>query len=102
MVITRDGEELDEWDNPVTTEVWRGKCRYQQGVQAYLGISVRNSVVFIDGDIAAREYDRVTVTLTNGRVVSGVAQTVKNVKLPLTGARQTRIEVKQAMEESGE
>lgn len=98
VIITRDGVEVDEYDNPVTTEVWSGKGRYQQGGQVYTGFLVRNSVLFLPEDVAVEENDKAIVTLTNGRKISGVVGTVKNVRLPLTYERQTRMELKQVMD----
>ena len=97
-IITRDGVEVDEYDNPVTTEVWSGKGRYQQRGQVYSGFLVRNSVLFLPEDVAVEENDKAIVTLTNGRRISGVVGTVKNVRLPLTYERQTRMELKQVMD----
>lgn len=98
VIITRDGVEVDEYDNPITTEVWNGKGRYQQGGQVYTGFLVRNSVLSLPEDVAVEENDKAIVTLTNGRKISGVVGTVKNVRLPLTYERQTRMELKQVMD----
>ena len=98
VIITRDGVEIDKNDNPITTEVWSGKGRYQQGGQVYSGFLVRNSVLFLPEDVAVEENDKVIVTLTDGRRISGVVGTVKNVRLPLTYERQTRMELKQVMD----
>lgn len=98
VTITRDGVEVDEYDNPITTEVWNGKGRYQQGGQVYTGFLVRNSVLFLPEDVAVEENDKAIVTLTNGRKISGVVGTVKNVRLPLTYERQTRMELNQVMD----
>lgn len=98
VIITRDGVKVDEYDNPITTDVWSGKGRYQQGGQVYSGFLVRNSALFLPEDVAVEENDKAIVTLTNGRKISGVVGTVKNVRLPLTYERQTRMELKQVMD----
>lgn len=107
--IRRDSGEYDEWDNPVETEVYSGKCRYQQGVQAYYGISQRNSVIFLQGTVLLSENDVVSVTLASSGVEwSGKVVTVRHIEMPLTHAKVTRIEIihdteetKQSTEENG-
>ncbi len=97
-IITRDNGKFDEYDQPITEQVYSGRCRYQQGVQAYMGISQRNSVVFLDGDVRVSENDVCAITQSNGVRRKGVVKTVRNVKLPLTGKRTTRIELTQDTE----
>lgn len=98
VIITRGDGEPNEFDQIVPSEVWSGKGRYQQGGQVYTGFLVRNSVLFLPEDVAVEENDKAIVTLTNGRKISGVVGTVKNVRLPLTYERQTRMELKQVMD----
>lgn len=101
-VITRDGGsvEVDEFDNPINVEqIYDGKCRYQQGVQAYMGISVRNSVVFIPKQLKVEENDIVNVEVKDDAVkVQGVVTNPRYVELPLTGEKVTRIELSQVKE----
>lgn len=96
-IISRESG-YDEYDQPISDFVYSGACRYQQGVQAYMGISQRNSVVFIKGDVRVLENDICTVKLSNGIERKGVVKTVRNVKLPLSGSRTTRIELAQDTE----
>lgn len=98
VTITRDLGEVDEYDNLVETEVWSGKCRYQQGGQVYTGFLVRNSVLFLPDDVAVSENDKAMITLTNGRKLSGVVGTITNIEMPLTHERQTRCELRQVMD----
>lgn len=93
--ITRDSGEVDEYDNLVTTDVWSGKGRYQQGGQVYSGFLVRNSVLFLPEDVAVEENDRAVIVLANGRTLGGIAGTITNVRMPLTYELCTRIELKQ-------
>lgn len=101
-VITRDGGsiEVDEFDNPVNVkEIYNGKCRYQQGVQAYMGISVRNSIVFIPKQLKVEENDIVNVGVKDNAVkVRGVVINPRYIELPLTGEKATRIELSQVKE----
>lgn len=92
--VLRDSGTYDEWDNPIQEEVFKSKCRYQQGVQAYMGISQRNSVLFLKGVAYLDENDSVTVELaSSGRKRSGVVKTVRDIELPITHEKCTRIEI---------
>lgn len=91
--VRRDSGEYDEWDNAITEEVYSGKCRYQQGVQSEWTTAQRNSVLFLDGDVRLSENDTVSVTLSNGVERSGTVKTVRNIEMPLTHKRMTRIEI---------
>lgn len=101
-VITRDGGsvEVDEFDNPINVkQIYEGKCRYQQGVQAFMGISVRNSVVFIPKQLKVEENDFVDVDVKDDAVkMRGVVTNPRYVELPLTGEKVTRIELSQVKE----
>lgn len=99
VIITRYGVEVDRYDKPLTTKVWSGKGRYQEGVPVYSGILTTNSVLFLPEDVPVEDNDKATVTLHNGRVVAGVVSGVRNVRLPLTGALCTRMVLKQTMDE---
>ena len=101
--VFRDNGEYDEWSIPLKREqIYSGKCRYQQGVQAYMGISQRNSVLFLDGDVRLSENDSIEVVLSNGVERGGVVKTVRNVEMPLTHKRLTRIEIIQDTESKEE
>ena len=103
-IVTREsgGLEVDIFDNPVNIEeVFQGRCRYQEGVQAYLGTSIRNSVVFIYKHVKVFENDRFEIE-TEMIHKQGIAKTVRYIKFPLTGEQHTRIEliqVKDVVEE---
>lgn len=101
-VITRDsgGVKVDEFDNPINVkEIYNDKCRYQQGVQAYMGISVRNSLVFIPNRVKVEENDIVVVYVKEDAVkMQGVVTNPRYVELPLTGEKVTRIELSQVKE----
>lgn len=98
-VITRDNgsKDVDEYDNPLNIkQVYEGKCRYQQGVQAYMGISTRNSVVFIPNQVKVIENDIVEVEVKDDAAkVRGIVTNPRYVELPLTSEKVTRIELTQ-------
>lgn len=94
-IITREsgGLEVDQYDNPINiAEIDKGRCRYQEGVQAYLGTSIRNSVVYIYKHVKVYENDifEIETDMIHKR---GLAKTVKYIKLPITGEQHTRIEL---------
>lgn len=84
---------INEYEEEELTSVYEGKCRYQQGVQTYQGISQRNSVVFIPSDEKIKEGYVASVTESNGIVHEGRVKTVRHIKMPLTYERQTRVEL---------
>lgn len=98
-LITRDNgsREVDEYDNPINIEkIYEGKCRYQQGVQAYMGISTRNSVVFIPNQEKIMENDIIEVEVKDDATkVCGIVINPRYVELPLTSEKVTRIELTQ-------
>lgn len=83
-----------EHDEEITKEVYNDRCNYQQGVQAYQGYSQRNSLVVLPGDFRIRENDLAIVTQSNGVRKECQVKTVRNIKLPITGERRTRLEMK--------
>ena len=83
----------DEEGGETTREVFTGPCNYQQGVQTYQGISQRNSLVTLKGDVRIRQNDLAIVTESNGVRHECQVKTVRNVKLPLVGTRYTRLEM---------
>lgn len=98
-LITRDSGERDEWDislNPI--EVYSGKCRYQQGVQAVIGTSQRMSLVFIYRIVAVKENDIIRITLEDGTIKEGIVKTVKKIKMPLSRLCFIRLEVEHDVE----
>lgn len=90
--VTRETGEVDQYDNLIAEEVYKGQCRYQEGVQAYLGTSIRNSVVFIYKHVKVFENDKFEIT-TEMVHKRGIAKTVRYVKFPLTGEQLTRVEL---------
>lgn len=103
-IITREsgGFEVDEWDNPINVkEIFKGRCRYQEGMQAFLGTSIRNCVVYIYKNVKTMENDvfEITTDMIHKR---GIARTVRHIEMPLTGIRHTRIELNQVQDIVGD
>lgn len=92
-IVTRESGEYDKQDNPIMLDdIFKGRCRYQEGVQAYLGTSIRNSVVFIYQHTKVYENDifEIKTEMIHKR---GIAKTVRYIKFPITGEPCTRIEL---------
>ncbi len=91
-VISR-ADGYDEDGGEALKEVYSDRCSYQQGVQTYREWRQRNSVVILPGDVRIRENDLAIVTQGNGVRKECRVKTVRNVKMPITGERFTRLEM---------
>lgn len=92
-IVTRESGEYDAQDNPIITDaIFKGRCRYQEGVQAYLGTSIRNSVAFIYSHVKVFENDIFEIK-TDMIHKQGIAKTVRYIKFPITGEPVTRVEL---------
>lgn len=91
-VISR-ADGYDENGGEVFKEVYNDKCNYQQGVQTYREWSQHNSVVVLPGDVRIHVNDVAIVTEENGVKHECKVNNVRNVKLPITGERFTRLEM---------
>lgn len=91
-IVTRESGDVDQYDNMLSEDVYRGRCRYQQGVQAYLGTSIRNSTVYIYKHVKVYENDIFEIE-TEMIHKTGIAKTVRYIKFPLTGEQHTRVEL---------
>lgn len=100
LLVERSTDQKDEWGNMIAERVYEGKGRYQQGGQVYTGFLVRNSVLFLPVDVALKENDEIHITLTNNRRIRGIIGTIRNIEMPLTYDRFTRMELKQVQDEA--
>ena len=96
--VERATDIKDEWGKETTEVVYEGKGRYQQGGQVYSGLLITNSVLFVPSDVFLKEDDVVFVTIHNGRVKRGIVGTIRYIEMPITGARYTRMEMKQVQD----
>lgn len=100
--VERATDEKDDWGNVKTELVYEGKGRYQQGGQVYSGLLITNSILFFPKDLFLKENDVVFVTLHNGRVKRGVIGNPRYIKMPITGDRYSRFELKQVQDHDGD
>lgn len=92
------GEKDPDNGELITEVVYNGKGRYQQGGQVYTGILITNSVLFLLGDVFLKENDIVFVTLHNDVKKRAIVGTPKYIKMPITGDRYSRFELKQVQD----
>lgn len=97
-VITRSTGEYDEWDNPLTEEIYNGVCDFQPGGQQAGAIMTYTDKVYIKGVILARSNDLIDVTPQMGIGRKGIIEYVNFLLLDLTGDCETEISIKQSTE----
>lgn len=100
-LITRSTGECDEWDNPLTEEIYDGVCDFQPGGQTSLSIISHNDVVYLPKAVMVMENDNIAVTTQLGRKREGVVKLANDLGLDLTGDWITEIEIKQSTEKNG-
>ncbi len=96
--ITRSTGEYDEWDNPLTEEIYNGVCDFQPGGQTSLSIISHNDVVYLPKAVMVEENDKISVTTQLGRKREGIVKLTNDLGLDLTGDWVTEIEIKQSTE----
>lgn len=99
-VIKRNSGEYDEYDNPLQDVVYSGECCYQEGGYSNAQrMFVRNPILFLPEVSALVDAnDDVEVITKFGRVLTAVVARPREVELPITRQRGTRLELKQATE----
>lgn len=97
-VITRSTGEYDEWDNPLTEEIYNDPCDFQPGGQTALSIISHNDVVYLPKHVMVLENDTIVVTTQLGRKREGVVKLANDLGLDLTGDWGTEIEIKNSTE----
>ena len=98
VTITRDGVEVDEYDNLVREEIYSGVCDFQPGGQTSLSIVTHNDVVYLPKAVMVQENDSISVETALGRKREGIVKLANDLGLDLTGEYVTEIEIKQSVE----
>lgn len=101
-IISRPTGEKDEWDNPVNSTIYAGKCLYAEGETGYSrSIITRTPTVYLpSNDVLVNINDAISITTEQGRTIESVAEIVRDINLPWrAGIKCTRIELKQAQGE---
>lgn len=92
--------EYDEYDNPIQEVVYEGECCYQEGGYSNAQrMFVRNPILFLpEVSVLVNANDDVEVTTKFGRKLVAVVARPREVEMPITRQRVTRLELKQATE----
>jgi hypothetical protein len=98
--IKRVGDGYDEYDNPIQEVIYSGKCCYQEGGYSNAQrMFVRNPILFLpEVSVLVDANDDVEVTTKFGRKLTAVVARPREIELPITRDRITRVELKQATE----
>lgn len=99
-IIKRNSNEYDEHDNPLQEIVYEGMCCYQEnGHSNAQGMFVRNSILFLlETSILIDTNDIVEITTKFGRKLNAVVAKPRDIELPFSRDKVTRLELKQAVE----
>ena len=96
--ITRATHEVDEWDNPIVTEIYNDRCDFQPGGQTALSIITHNDVVYLPEKVMVLENDIIVVDTQYGRRREGIVKLANDLGLDILGDCITEIEIKQSTE----
>ena len=99
-VIKRNSGRYDEYDNPLQDDVYSGECCYQEGGYSNTQrMFVRNPILFLpDVSVLVDANDIVEVTTKFGRKLTAIVARPREIEMPITRGRVTRLELKQATE----
>ena len=99
-VIKRNVGGYDEYDNPLQEVIFEGECCYQEGGYSNAQrMFMRNPIVFLPKvSMLIDANDVVTINTKFGRKLSAIVNIPREVELPITRQRVTRLELKQATE----
>lgn len=90
----------NEYDEPIMDVVYSGECCYQEGGYSNAQrMFVRNPILFLpDVSVLVNANDDVEVTTKFGRKLTAIVARPREIELPITRQRTTRLELKQATE----
>lgn len=99
-VIKRNVGGYDEYDNPLQEVIFEGECCYQEGGYSNAQrMFMRNPILFLpEISELVDANDVVEVKTKFGRELKAVVNIPREIELPLTRQRVTRLELKQATE----
>lgn len=99
-VIKRNTDGYDEYDNPLQEVVYEDKCCYQEGGYSNAQrMFVRNPILFLpEVSVMVDANDVVEITTKFGRKLTAIVARPREIELPITRQRVTRLELKQATE----
>lgn len=96
--LNEDGDVIyDEYDEPTSVAVYQGNCCYLKGGQTSLSIVTRNDQVYLPySGLGIKLGDIISATTKTGREYRGVIGNVRDIEMPISGERYTKLEIKQA------
>ena len=99
-VIKRNTDVYDDYDNPLQEVIYSGECCYQEGGYSNAQrMFVRNPILFLpDVSVLVNANDVTEVTTKFGRKLTAIVARPREIELPITRDRVTRVELKQATE----
>ena len=99
-VIKRNTDGYDEYDNPLQKVVYEGKCHFQEGGHTNAQrMYMRNPILFIpEVPVLIDPNDTIEVLTNFGRKWYSIVNIPREMELPITRQRVTRLELKQATE----
>ena len=89
---------VDSYDKPLTQVIYNGKCSYQEGGYSQSqNIMTRTPLAFLPMVSALCETnDSIEIKTKFGRIYRGIVARSREIELPMTRERLTRLELKQA------
>lgn len=90
----------NEYDEPIVDVIYSGVCCYQEGGYSNAQrMFVRNPILFLpDVSVLVDTNDIAEIKTKFGRELKAVVNIPRDVELPITRERVTRLELKQATE----
>lgn len=90
----------NEYDEPIMESIYSGECCYQEGGYSNAQrMFVRNPILFLpDVSVLVDANDDVEITTKFGRKLVAIVARPREIELPITRQRVTRLELKQATE----
>lgn len=91
---------VNRYDEPILEEIYVGVCCYQEGGYSNAQrMFMRNPILFLpDVSVLVNANDIVEITTKFGRNLSAIVSRAREIELPITRERVTRLELKQATE----
>lgn len=91
---------IDEYDEPIYEDLYSGVCCYQEGGYSNAQrMFMRNPILFLpEVSKLVNANDVVDIKTKFGRNLSAIVNVPREVELPMTRQRVTRLELKQAKE----
>lgn len=100
-VIMRDTGAYDEYGNALVETIYEGECHYEKGGQSNVNrMIILNPMIFLpSNNVLVKVNDAVRIETFFPRVITGIVESVRDIRFTLMERETTRIELNQASEE---